>query len=165
MTLKNCIDCCQWFCSYFRRHTHFQWLNIWAHRATSLFIHPSTDLSTSSQPENLQGTLLAPTAPSQAPPTDSSSPRSPQLPPQVPAGSQLDSPPSDGPPAAGCGPAPGSATRSDPQESTAGGEKAAAVKRQEAEEAKGDKKTHHCPTCKVTVNSSSQLESHCSGVF
>ncbi|XP_040032904.2 zinc finger protein 385C isoform X1 [Gasterosteus aculeatus] len=121
------------------------------------------DLSTSSQPENLQGTLLAPTAPSQAPPTDSSSPRSPQLPPQVPAGSQLDSPPSDGPPAAGCGPAPGSATRSDPQESTAGGEKAAAVKRQEAEEAKGDKKTHHCPTCKVTVNSSSQLESHCSG--
>uniref|UniRef100_A0A3Q3X8K1 C2H2-type domain-containing protein n=1 Tax=Mola mola TaxID=94237 RepID=A0A3Q3X8K1_MOLML len=34
----------------------------------------------------------------------------------------------------------------------------------ESKDAKGSKKQHlHCPTCKVTVNSSSQLEAHCSG--
>ncbi|KAL6094964.1 znf385c [Pungitius sinensis] len=117
-----------------------------------------TGLSVTSQPENLQEPLLAPTTPSQAPPTDSSSPlHSPQLAPR-------DNPTSDSPPAGGCSLAPGSATHSDPPEGTAGGEKEVeVVKGEEAEEAKSDKKTHHCPTCKVTVNSSSQLESHCSG--
>ncbi|KAM8836540.1 zinc finger protein 385C-like isoform 2-T2 [Spinachia spinachia] len=126
-----------------------------------------TGLSTSSQPENLQETLLAVTTPAQAPPTDTSPLRAPQLAPQVSPGSQLDNPPSDSPPAQGCSLAPGSATHSDPQESTAGGEKEVEVVKaeeaEEAEEAKSDKRTHHCPTCKVTVNSSSQLESHCSG--
>lgn len=34
----------------------------------------------------------------------------------------------------------------------------------EEEEPKSCKKHLHCPTCKVTVNSTSQLEAHCSGV-
>uniref|UniRef100_A0A3B4B2Q2 C2H2-type domain-containing protein n=1 Tax=Periophthalmus magnuspinnatus TaxID=409849 RepID=A0A3B4B2Q2_9GOBI len=38
-----------------------------------------------------------------------------------------------------------------------------AVKMEEGKEAKSNKKNLHCPTCKVTVNSSSQLEAHCSG--
>uniref|UniRef100_A0A3B5LEU8 C2H2-type domain-containing protein n=1 Tax=Xiphophorus couchianus TaxID=32473 RepID=A0A3B5LEU8_9TELE len=56
----------------------------------------------------------------------------------------------------------GSASDPDPQGSAAaGGEEAAEGK--EAKEAKTNKKPLHCLTCKVTVNSNSQLESHCSG--
>uniref|UniRef100_A0A672G610 Zinc finger protein 385C n=1 Tax=Salarias fasciatus TaxID=181472 RepID=A0A672G610_SALFA len=45
---------------------------------------------------------------------------------------------------------------------SAGGEEEA-VQGEELKEAKSNKKHLHCPTCKVTVNSSSQLEAHCSG--
>uniref|UniRef100_A0A672FHF7 Zinc finger protein 385C n=1 Tax=Salarias fasciatus TaxID=181472 RepID=A0A672FHF7_SALFA len=40
-----------------------------------------------------------------------------------------------------------------------------AVQGEELKEAKSNKKHLHCPTCKVTVNSSSQLEAHCSGMY
>uniref|UniRef100_A0A3Q3KG52 C2H2-type domain-containing protein n=1 Tax=Monopterus albus TaxID=43700 RepID=A0A3Q3KG52_MONAL len=53
-----------------------------------------------------------------------------------------------------------SAPHFDPQGSATGSEE----KVEEAKEAKNNKKQHlHCPTCKVTVNSSSQLDAHCSG--
>uniref|UniRef100_A0AAV2LD35 C2H2-type domain-containing protein n=1 Tax=Knipowitschia caucasica TaxID=637954 RepID=A0AAV2LD35_KNICA len=42
-------------------------------------------------------------------------------------------------------------------------EEEAAAKMDEGKEAKSSKKTLHCRTCKVTVNSSSQLQAHCSG--
>ncbi|XP_031698970.1 zinc finger protein 385C-like isoform X2 [Anarrhichthys ocellatus] len=127
----------------------------------------TTGLSASSQPaqqqpENIQESLLAPTTPTQPSSTDSSSLRSPQLSPQMSPGTQLSDLPSDSPPVEGCSLATGSAPHSDRQGSATGGEEEV-VKVEEAKEAKSDKKTFHCPTCKVTLNSSSQLESHCSG--
>ncbi|XP_075949074.1 zinc finger protein 385B-like [Anarhichas minor] len=128
-----------------------------------------TGLSASSQPaqqqpENIQESLLAPTTPTQPSSTDSSSLRFPQLSPQMSPGTQLSDLPSDSPPVEGCSLATGSAPHSDRQGSATGGEEEEeVVKVEEAKEAKSDKKTLHCPTCKVTVNSSSQLESHCSG--
>uniref|UniRef100_A0A3Q0RPW7 Zinc finger protein 385C n=1 Tax=Amphilophus citrinellus TaxID=61819 RepID=A0A3Q0RPW7_AMPCI len=59
-------------------------------------------------------------------------------------------------------PATSSAPHSEPQGSSTGGEEEA-VKVEEVKESKSNKKYFHCPTCKVTVNSSSQLEAHCSG--
>uniref|UniRef100_A0A8C2YYH0 Zinc finger protein 385C n=1 Tax=Cyclopterus lumpus TaxID=8103 RepID=A0A8C2YYH0_CYCLU len=70
----------------------------------------------------------------------------------------------DSPPVEGCSLANGSAPHSDPQGSTTGGEEEEVVKVEEAKEVKSDTKPLHCPTCKVTLNSSSQLESHCSGM-
>ncbi|XP_037610342.1 zinc finger protein 385B-like isoform X2 [Sebastes umbrosus] len=113
------------------------------------------------QPEDVQESSLAPTPSSQHSSTDSSSLRSPQLSPQT--SPQLPDLPSDSPPAEGCSLAAGSAPHSDPQGSSTGGEEEEVVKGEEAKEAKSDKKTLNCPTCKVTVNSSSQLEAHCSG--
>ncbi|XP_033486212.1 zinc finger protein 385B-like isoform X2 [Epinephelus lanceolatus] len=70
----------------------------------------------------------------------------------------------DSPPMEGCGPATGSAPQSDSQGNSTGGEEEEVVKVEEAKDAKSNKKQPlHCPTCKVTVNSSSQLEAHCSG--
>uniref|UniRef100_A0A8D3EFX2 C2H2-type domain-containing protein n=1 Tax=Scophthalmus maximus TaxID=52904 RepID=A0A8D3EFX2_SCOMX len=66
------------------------------------------------------------------------------------------------PPVEWCSLATGSAPRIDPQGSSTGGEDEAG-KADEAKETKSNKKQLHCPTCKVTVNSSSQLEAHCSG--
>ncbi|KAM7370749.1 hypothetical protein PAMP_010272 [Pampus punctatissimus] len=110
---------------------------------------------------------LAPTPPSQSSSTDSSSPHSPQLSPQFSPSSQLSDLTSDGPPVESCSPGPSSAPHPDPQGSVTGGEVKMleeVVKVEEAKEAKSNKKQHlHCPTCKVTVNSSSQLEAHCSG--
>ncbi|TNN54384.1 hypothetical protein EYF80_035402 [Liparis tanakae] len=117
------------------------------------------------QPESIQESLPEPTPPSKPPSTDSSSLRSPQLSPLISPGPQLNDLPSDGPPVDGCGPANGSTPLSDPQGSPTAGEEEEEVKVEEAKEAKTDTKTLHCPTCKVTVNSSSQLESHCSGMF
>lgn len=133
-----------------------------------MFVHLSTGPRTSSQPahqqpENGQGISLEPTSSSQPSFTDSSSLRSPQLSPQISPASQLSDLPSDSPPVEGCGPATGSAPHPDPQGSSTGGEEEMAVK---VEETKCNKKQHlHCPTCKVTVNSSSQLEAHCSGMY
>uniref|UniRef100_A0A8C2WND7 Zinc finger protein 385C n=1 Tax=Cyclopterus lumpus TaxID=8103 RepID=A0A8C2WND7_CYCLU len=95
---------------------------------------------------------------------DSSSLRSPQPSPQISPGTQLNDLPSDSPPVEGCSLANGSAPHSDPQGSTTGGEEEEVVKVEEAKEVKSDTKPLHCPTCKVTLNSSSQLESHCSGM-
>ncbi|KAM7381582.1 hypothetical protein PAMA_012426 [Pampus argenteus] len=110
---------------------------------------------------------LAPTPPSQSSSRDSSSPLSPQLSQQFSPSSQLSDLTSDGPPVEGCSPGPSSAPHPDPQGSSTGGEVKMVeevMKVEEAKEAKSNKKQHlHCPTCKVTVNSSSQLEAHCSG--
>ncbi|XP_070783459.1 zinc finger protein 385B-like [Enoplosus armatus] len=110
------------------------------------------------QPENNQAISLAPSPSSQPSSTDSSSSlRSPQLSPQVSPGSQLSDLHSDSPPVEGCSPASSSAPHSMAVEEEV-------VKVEEAKDAKGNKKQQlHCPTCKVTVNSSSQLEAHCSG--
>uniref|UniRef100_A0A3Q4MXX0 Zinc finger protein 385C n=1 Tax=Neolamprologus brichardi TaxID=32507 RepID=A0A3Q4MXX0_NEOBR len=61
-----------------------------------------------------------------------------------------------------CSTATSSAPQSEPQGSSTGGEEET-VKVEEVKESKSNKKHLHCPTCKVTVNSSSQLEAHCSG--
>uniref|UniRef100_A0A8C2WWK8 Zinc finger protein 385C n=1 Tax=Cyclopterus lumpus TaxID=8103 RepID=A0A8C2WWK8_CYCLU len=113
--------------------------------------------------ENIQESLLEPTTPSKPSHADSSSLRSPQPSPQISPGTQLNDLPSDSPPVEGCSLANGSAPHSDPQGSTTGGEEEEVVKVEEAKEVKSDTKPLHCPTCKVTLNSSSQLESHCSG--
>lgn len=132
-----------------------------------MFIQLSTGPSTSSQPaqqqpENGQWCSLAPTSSSQPSSTDSSSLCSPQLSPQISPGPQLSDLPSDSHPVERGSPATSSAPHSDPQGSSAGGEQEVV----EAKEAKSTKKQFlHCPTCKVTVNSSSQLEAHCSGVY
>lgn len=127
--------------------------------------------SISSQPEqhqleNGQGSSLAPTPSSQPLSTDSySSLRSPQLSPQISPGSQLGDQTSDSPSMEGCHPASSSAPNSDPQGSSTGGEEEGGIVK-EVKEAKNHKKQHlHCPTCKVTVNSSSQLDAHCSGAY
>ncbi|XP_031171349.1 zinc finger protein 385B-like isoform X1 [Sander lucioperca] len=115
------------------------------------------------QPESGQECSLAHTPSSQPSSTDSSSLRSPQLSPLISPGSQLSDLPSDSPTMEGCSPATGSGPHSDPQGSSTGGEEKEVVKVEEAKKAKSNKKPLQCPTCKVTVNSSSQLEAHCSG--
>ncbi|XP_014891801.1 zinc finger protein 385C-like isoform X1 [Poecilia latipinna] len=114
-----------------------------------------TDPNASPQPENSQGNSQS-ASPSSTPScSDSSSPSSAQQTLQASDGSQLSDLPSDGGDAAS-----GSASDSDPQGSAAAGEEEAGAA---GTEAKNNKKPLHCPTCKVTVNSNSQLESHCSG--
>uniref|UniRef100_A0A3Q3B285 Zinc finger protein 385C n=1 Tax=Kryptolebias marmoratus TaxID=37003 RepID=A0A3Q3B285_KRYMA len=102
---------------------------------------------------------------SQTPPPSSltSSADSPSLPsahhsPEVSPEPPVSDLPSDSPRADRCSPETGSAPHSDLQGTSMGGEEEEKVK-----EVKNNKKRLHCPTCKVTVNSSSQLESHCSG--
>ncbi|KAM4526740.1 zinc finger protein 385B-like isoform 1-T1 [Fundulus diaphanus] len=127
-----------------------------------------TDPNTSSQPaephpESSQGNLQT-TTPSSTPScTDSSSPPSAHQTLQVSDSSQLSDVPSDGPHEDGSRAATSSASDSDPQGSPIAGEEEEATKEKEVKEVKNNKKDFHCPTCKVTVNSSSQLESHCSG--
>lgn len=136
----------------------------------SVFIYLSSGPSTSSQPaqqqlETGQGSSLAPTPPSQSLSTDPSSLHSPQLSLQFSPSSQLSDLTSDSPPVEGCSPGPSSAPLPDSQGSSTGGEEEV-VKVEEARDAKSNKKQQlHCPTCKVTVNSSSQLEAHCSGMY
>lgn len=121
-----------------------------------------TGPSTSLQPENGQMCSSAPASSSQPSSSDSSSLCSPQLSPQVSPDPQLADLLSDGHSEDRGVPATSSAPLSKPQGSSAGGEQEA----EDAKEAKSAKKQHlHCPTCKVTVNSSSQLEAHCSGVY
>uniref|UniRef100_A0A1A7YSP3 Zinc finger protein 385C n=1 Tax=Iconisemion striatum TaxID=60296 RepID=A0A1A7YSP3_9TELE len=78
--------------------------------------------------------------------------------PQTSSESELSDPPSSSPHADVCSPDAASAPHSDIQGSSTGGED-----EETGKEARDNKKHLHCPTCKVTVNSSSQLESHCSG--
>uniref|UniRef100_A0A3P9QF37 Zinc finger protein 385B-like n=1 Tax=Poecilia reticulata TaxID=8081 RepID=A0A3P9QF37_POERE len=119
----------------------------------------STDPNASPQPESSHGNSQS-ASPSSTPScSDSSSPSSAHQTLQASDGSQLSDLPSDPPHADGGDAASGSASDSDPQGSAAAGEEEAAA----GKEAKNNKKPLHCPTCKVTVNSNSQLESHCSG--
>ncbi|XP_061911580.1 zinc finger protein 385D-like isoform X1 [Entelurus aequoreus] len=128
-------------------------------RQTDSQLKEGTDLGTSlQQAENGPGSSLAPTSSSQPTSTDSSSSRSPQLSQQFPHIPQLCHSTPEGSPVNDCGPLrPTAAAQCD-----AVGEEEE-VMNVDAKEDKSDKKHLHCPTCKVTVNSSSQLESHCSG--
>ncbi|XP_041829985.1 zinc finger protein 385C-like isoform X3 [Melanotaenia boesemani] len=112
-------------------------------------------------PEKNQGSSQAVTPSSQTLGMDSS-PSSPHQSQQVSPGSQLSKLPSVTPHVDGCSLDAGPAPHSDPQESSTGG-KEEALKVEEVKEGKSNKKYFHCPTCKVTVNSNSQLEAHCSG--
>ncbi|XP_070707721.1 zinc finger protein 385B-like [Pempheris klunzingeri] len=127
-----------------------------------------TGASTSSQTAQQQlenpASSLAATPSSQLSSADCSSLRSPHLSPEISPGSQISDPPSDRPSVEGCSPATSSTSHCDPQGSCTGGEEEVVKEVEEVKEAKSIKKQHlHCPTCKVTVNSSSQLEAHCSG--
>ena len=131
-------------------------------------IHLSTVSNSSSQPaqqqpENNEGSSQATTTSLQTSTSDSSSLPSPHQSQQVSPGSQLSDLPSHTPHVDGCSPAADSAPHSDLHGSSPGGEEEA-TKAEEVKEAKSDKKQFHCPMCKVTVNSSSQLEAHCSGI-
>lgn len=127
-----------------------------------VFISPPAGPSTSLQPDNgpppcssTPGTATA----WQPPPSDSPQPSPRVSPDPQPAERPAQPPPSDARPEEKAAPSP-TAPVCRPQGSSAGGEQEA------TEEAKSGKKQQlHCPTCKVTVNSSSQLEAHCSGVY
>uniref|UniRef100_A0A3Q1DGR7 C2H2-type domain-containing protein n=2 Tax=Amphiprion ocellaris TaxID=80972 RepID=A0A3Q1DGR7_AMPOC len=124
---------------------------------------PST--SPQQQPENSQSSSQAATPSSRTSSTDSSSSsslHSAQLSPQVSPGPQISDLPLNSPHVEGSSPAGSSAQHCDPQGSSTGGEEES-VQVEDVKDAKSDKKHLHCPTCKVTVNSSSQLEAHCSG--
>lgn len=137
----------------------------------NLFTCLSSGPSTSSQPaqlqaENSQGSLSTPAPALQPSSMEASSLLSPQLSPQVSPGSQLSEPTSDSAPMESCSPGPSPAPQSDPQGTSTGGEEEG----EEVEEAKEAKRSNskqllHCPMCKVTVNSSSQLEAHYSGTY
>lgn len=119
-----------------------------------------TGSSSSSEPvqpesENGTGASLLPTPAQQSSCLDSPEPS-----PQVSPDSHLSDLALDSPSAEGCSSDPN--LPSDSQGSTME-ENESAVKVEEAKESKSIKKHFHCPTCKVTVNSSSQLEAHCSG--
>ncbi|KAM6897344.1 zinc finger protein 385B-like isoform 4-T5 [Xenentodon cancila] len=131
---------------------------------TQMQLDDNTGQSTSpqpsqQQPEDSQDCSIAAPPSSQTLSTDSSLLPSPHL---SSPGSELADPPSKGPHAEGCSLTTSSAQNSDPQENSAGGEDGVLIV-EEAKEGKSNKKHLHCPTCKVTVNSSSQLEAHCSG--
>ncbi|XP_077407884.1 zinc finger protein 385C-like isoform X2 [Vanacampus margaritifer] len=124
---------------------------------TDLNSSDSTDSSTSPQVEKCHGSPPAPAPVT----TDTSANHSPQLSRQFPQSPPLPHLTTEEAPAEGCETPPTSAAQLHPQEPPA-------VKEREDDEAKADdkeanKKQLHCPTCKVTVNSSSQLEAHCSG--
>nr|XP_020513942.1 zinc finger protein 385C-like isoform X1 [Labrus bergylta] len=133
------------------------------------------------QPENAKESPTASIPSSQPSSADPSLPHSPPPSPPVSSSPQSPDTPSDTAPMEGCSPATISASPSDPLGGSTGGEedeveevkleevkleevKLEEVKAEEEMEAKSNKRQHlHCPTCKVTVNSSSQLEAHCSG--
>ncbi|XP_029953977.1 zinc finger protein 385B-like [Salarias fasciatus] len=124
---------------------------------------PSTSsLPAQQQAQNSQGSSQESSPPSRTSSVDSSSLQSAHLSPQASPDSQPADAPSNDPPADGCAQTAGANLNSDPQGGSAGGEEEA-VQGEELKEAKSNKKHLHCPTCKVTVNSSSQLEAHCSG--
>ncbi|XP_074519517.1 zinc finger protein 385D-like isoform X2 [Halichoeres trimaculatus] len=124
---------------------------------------PNSSQSAQQQPEIDQGTPPAPSHPLQPSSSDCSSLHSPPLSPKVSSSPQLPDIPSDPPAMEGCSPATGSEVHFDPQGCSTGGEEDDA-KLEETKEAKSNKKRPlRCPMCKVTVNSSSQLEAHCSG--
>lgn len=130
-----------------------------------IFFKLSTGASTSSQPgqqqvENDPWRALANTPSSQPSSIDSSSLCTRQMSPQICPGPQIYDPPTDSLQQEVGTPATSSALQSKPQENPTGSELEAG----EEGEPKSCKKQLHCPTCKVTVNSTSQLESHCSGV-
>lgn len=130
-----------------------------------LFFKLSTEASTSSQPgqqqvENDPWRSSANTPTSRPSSTDSSSLCTRQMSPQIGPGPQISDPPADSLQQEVGTPATSSALQSEPQENPAGSEQEVG----EEGESKSCKKHLHCPTCKVTVNSSSQLEAHCSGV-
>ncbi|XP_067344877.1 zinc finger protein 385B-like isoform X2 [Channa argus] len=135
---------------------------------TDLRLKDKIGPSTSSQPirhklDNGLGSLVAPAPSSQPSSTDSySSVCSPQLSTQSSAGSKVCDLTSDSPLLEGCSLATSSAPHSDFQGSSTTVEEDL-MKVEDAIEAKNNKKHLHCPTCKVTVNSSSQLDAHCSG--
>lgn len=130
----------------------------------------SSGPGTSSQPEHQlekgPANLLASTPSSQPSSVDShSSHCSPQVSPQTSPESQLCDLTVDNAPVEGCSPASRSSPHSDPQGSSPGGEEEV-LKMEEVQETKTNKNPHlHCPTCKVTLNSSSQLDAHCSGAY
>lgn len=131
----------------------------------SLFIQLYTGASTSSQLGHQQVEpdpwhSLANTLSSQPSSTDSSSLCTSQMSPQICPGRQISDSPSDSHPLEASTTATSCAPCSEPQENPTGGKQEV----EEAEEPKSCKKNLHCPTCKVTVNSSLQLEAHCSGV-
>ncbi|KAF7646028.1 hypothetical protein LDENG_00194940 [Lucifuga dentata] len=121
-----------------------------------------TGSSSSSQPalqqtENIKDSSLALS-------TDEYSFHSPRPSPQVSPGSQLSELISDSAMEGCSSEGPGLASHSDPQGGSTGGEEEAEEVEETKEATKSNKKHHlHCPTCKVTVNSSSQLDSHYSG--
>ncbi|XP_034563011.1 zinc finger protein 385B-like [Notolabrus celidotus] len=116
------------------------------------------------QPENDPETPPESTpSPLQPSSTDCSSLPSPPLSPKISPSPQLHDIPSDSPAMEGCSPATSSDPHSEPQGGSTGGEEED-TKLEEVKEAKSNKKRQlRCPMCKVTVNSSSQLEAHCSG--
>ncbi|TNN03514.1 hypothetical protein fugu_000543 [Takifugu bimaculatus] len=123
-----------------------------------------TGASTFSQPGHQQvepdpWRSLANTPSSQPSSTDSSSLCTPQMSPQICPGRQISDSPSDSHPLEAGTTATSCAPCSEPQENPTGGQQEV----EEAQEPKSCKKHLHCPTCKVTVNSSLQLEAHCSG--
>ncbi|XP_013863076.1 zinc finger protein 385D isoform X2 [Austrofundulus limnaeus] len=139
---------------------------------TDLQLKDKTDTSSPSRsaqqcPENNQESSPTETPSSMTSSSDSSSlPSSAHHIPEASPEPQLSDLPSNSPRADGCSPNTGSAPHSDLQGSCPGGEgeeEDEEAKMKEVKEAKNNKKHFHCPTCKVTVNSSSQLESHCSG--
>ncbi|XP_057681995.1 zinc finger protein 385D-like isoform X1 [Corythoichthys intestinalis] len=113
---------------------------------TDLNSNDITDLSTSSQLEMGLENSLTPNPCT----TDSTSSHSPQLSQQFPHDPPLSHLTAEGTPAEGDSPGPPAVREEEDDE----------VK---VEEKETNKKCLHCPTCKVTVNSSSQLEAHCSG--
>lgn len=123
----------------------------------------STGASTSSQPgrqqaENDSWHSSANTSSLQPSSADSSSLCTHQTSPPICPGPQISDPPADKLQQEMGTPDASSALQSEPQEKSTGG------KKEVGEEPKSCKKHLHCPMCKVTVNSTSQLEAHCSGV-
>lgn len=130
-----------------------------------IFLKLSTGASTSSQPvqqcvENDPWRSSANTPSSQPSSTDPSSLCTRQTSPQICPGRPISHPPADGLQQEAGTPATGSAVRSEPEEKPTAGEPEVG----EEGRPKSCKQHLHCPTCKVTVNSTSQLEAHCSGV-
>ncbi|XP_061120382.1 zinc finger protein 385D-like [Syngnathus typhle] len=126
---------------------------------TDLNLNDTTDLSsTTAQVEKRHGSSPVPAAPT----TDSSTNQSPQLSQQFPHSPPLPNLTQEETPLEGRGIPPASAAPLDAQGHPV-------VKEEDkegvgaVEDKEGNKKQLHCPTCKVTVNSSSQLEAHCSG--
>uniref|UniRef100_A0A3Q2YEJ5 Zinc finger protein 385D-like n=2 Tax=Hippocampus comes TaxID=109280 RepID=A0A3Q2YEJ5_HIPCM len=124
---------------------------------TGLNSDERTDLlSVTPQPEKRHGRSPDPALSS----PDTSANHSPQLSQKMAHSPPLHHSTREETPMEGCRTAPASAAQPDPRGPPAGKEENKEVA---VEEKEAHKKQLHCPTCKVTVNSSSQLEAHCSG--